>query len=59
LIALDDGGPVPSLAAWFLLPKDFIEAQAMKMASKSQGSTIRWKRLTTDSTAYPRVKIEE
>jgi hypothetical protein len=35
------------LAAWLLLPKDFIESQAMKMASKSQGSTIRWKRLTT------------
>jgi hypothetical protein len=35
------------LAAWLLLPKDFVETQAMKMASKSQGSTIRWKRLTT------------
>jgi hypothetical protein len=35
------------LAAWLLLPKDFVESQAMKMASKSQGATIRWKRMTT------------
>ena len=35
------------LAAWLLLPKDFVESQAQKMASKSQGATIRWKRMST------------
>ena len=34
------------LAAWLLLPKDWVESEAMRMASKSQGATIRWKRLT-------------
>jgi AsmA-like protein len=34
------------LAAWLLLPKDWVEAEAMRMASKSQGATVRWKRLT-------------
>ena len=47
------------LAAWLLLPKDFVESQAMKMASKSQGSTIRWKRMTTGLHGFSfGVKIE-
>src|SRR5690349_16423226 len=47
------------LAAWLLLPKDFIESQAMKMASKTQGATIRWKRMTTGLHGFSfGVKIE-
>ena len=47
------------LAAWLLLPKDFVESQAQKMASKSQGATIRWKRMTTGLQGFSfGVKIE-
>jgi len=47
------------LAAWLLLPKDFVESQAMQMASKSQTATIRWKRLTTGLHGFSfGVKIE-
>jgi hypothetical protein len=34
-------------AAYFLIPKDFVQNQAMKMASRMQGGTVRWQRLET------------
>lgn len=34
-------------AAYFLMPKDFIQKQAMRMASRMQGGTVRWQRLDT------------
>ncbi|HET9251894.1 MAG TPA: hypothetical protein VFP58_07245, partial [Candidatus Eisenbacteria bacterium] len=34
-------------AAYFLMPKDFVQNQAMRIASKMQGGTVRWQRLET------------
>ena len=34
-------------AAYFLIPKDFVQTQAMRMASRMQGGTVRWQRLET------------
>jgi AsmA-like C-terminal region len=33
--------------AYFLIPKDFVQTQAMRMASRMQGGTVRWQRLET------------
>ena len=34
-------------AAYFLIPKDFVQNQAMRIASRMQGGTVRWQRLET------------
>ncbi len=33
-------------AAWLLMPKDWIDRQAVQLASKASGATVRWTRLS-------------